>query len=223
VWGLSISPARIIASVEKPHFSGHAEFACPGALRSVLSDIENQPIEEICGPDHLCLFYTSRAEQLAAVIPFIQTGLRRGERCVYIADENPGVMIEAFQAAGVSVEDAIRVGGLVILTKWDTYLRTGPFDPQAMLQYLQDQVGAATAAGFEALRVTGEVNWIQTTQDVTRFLEYEARLNDIVPQSGLLGMCQYHRDCVRLEMVLGILDTHPRIVEKEGVNQTWCS
>ncbi len=188
----------------------------------VLSDIQSQPLEELRGPGHLCFFYESVAEQLSVVIPFIQTGLKRGERCVYIADENPGATIRAFQAAGVSVEDAIRVGALVVLTKWDTYLRTGDFDPEAMLQYLQDQARAATAAGFAALRITGEVNWIQTTLDVTRFLEYEARLNDIIPQCGLLGMCQYRRDCVKPEMILGILDTHPRIVEKERVNPVWC-
>jgi chemotaxis family two-component system sensor kinase Cph1 len=187
-----------------------------------LSNIENQPVAEICGPDHLCLFYTSSAEQLAAVIPFIQTGLKRGERCVYIADENPGAMIEALQAGGISAEDAIRVGALTVQTKWDTYLRNGTFDPQAMLQYLQVQVGAARAAGFGALRVTGEVNWIQTTLDVASFLEYEAKLNEIIPETGLLGMCQYHRDRVRPEMFLGILDTHLRIVEKDGVNQIWC-
>jgi hypothetical protein len=102
--------------------------------------IENQPVEELRGPDHLCLFYTSSAEQLAAVIPFVRTGLKRGERCIYIADENPGATIEAFQAAGISVEDAIRVGALVVLTKWDTYLRGGNFDPQTMLQYLQQLI-----------------------------------------------------------------------------------
>jgi|ERR1700730_564069 chemotaxis family two-component system sensor kinase Cph1 len=184
--------------------------------------IENQPVEELRGPDHLCLFYTSSAEQLAAVIPFVRTGLKRGERCIYIADENPGATIEAFQAAGISVEDAIRVGALVVLTKWDTYLRGGNFDPQTMLQYLQDQVVAAMVAGFGALRITGEVNWIQTTLDAAKFLHYEARVNQIISQTGVLAMCQYHRDCVRPEMILGILDTHPRIVEKDGVNQTWC-
>jgi hypothetical protein len=72
-----------------------------------VSDVGNKPIEELRGPDHLCLFCTSSAEQLAAVIPFILTGLKRGERSIYIADENPGATSEAFQAAGISVEDAI--------------------------------------------------------------------------------------------------------------------
>jgi chemotaxis family two-component system sensor kinase Cph1 len=187
-----------------------------------MSDIESRPVEEICGPDHLCLFYTSRAEQLAAVVPFIDSGLKRGERCVYIADENPMATIEAFRSAGVSVDDAIRVGALTILTKWNTYLRTGIFVPQAMLEYLQEQVAAAMIAGFGALRVTGEVNWIQTTLEGTRFLEYEAELNGVIPETGLLAMCQYHWDCVRPEMMLGILDTHPWIVQKGMVNSIWC-
>src|ERR1700730_13211802 len=71
---------------------------CPVHLlpfRHVMRDIERRPSERICGPDHLCLFYTSRAEQLAVAVPFIESGLKRAERCVYIADENPMATIEA--------------------------------------------------------------------------------------------------------------------------------
>jgi hypothetical protein len=188
----------------------------------VVNDIENQPVEELRGPDHICLFYTSSAQQLAAVIPFVWTGLKRGERCIYIADENPGATIGTLQAAGIPVEDAIRDGALVAVTKWDTYLRGGNFDPQAMLLFLQDQVVAARLAGFGALRVTGEVNWIRTKLDAAKFLWYEAMVNAIISDTGVLAMCQYQRDRVRPEMMLGILDTHPRIVEKDGVNPTWC-
>jgi chemotaxis family two-component system sensor kinase Cph1 len=183
--------------------------------------MENVPIEEIRGPDHLCLLYTSSADQLAAVIPFVRTGLRRGERCLYMADENPAAIIENLSTAGISVEDAVSTGALVVLSKWDTYLRGGSFDAQAMLQFLQDQVVAAQASGFAALRVTGEVNWIETASDQAKFLQYEAGVNKVISQTGVLAMCQYQRDRLPPEMMLGILDTHPRIVEKHGINRTW--
>ncbi|MGA7928894.1 MAG: MEDS domain-containing protein [Candidatus Sulfotelmatobacter sp.] len=181
-------------------------------------EIKNRPVEELCGPDHLCLFYSSREEQLAAVIPFLRAGLRRSERCVCIVDEDPAALIDACRDAGILVDDVIAAGALLVLTKWDTYLKRGDFDPEWMLQFLQDQVAAAKAAGFAALRVTGEMAWIDTKLDAARFLEYETRLNEVIPRIGLLGLCQYHRNRVGPEMIAGIFATHPRIVESDGIH-----
>ena len=180
--------------------------------------VKNQPVEELCGAGHVCLLYSSPEEQLAAVIPFVRAALKRGERCVYIVDEDPATQMEAFRDAGIPVDEVIGAGAVVILTKWDTYLKGGNFDPLWMLQFLQDQVAAARAAGFAALRLTGEVNWIETEPDAARFLEYEAKVDEITPQIGLLGMCQYHRHRVGPNMIPGILNTHPRIVERDGVH-----
>ena len=182
-------------------------------------ETKNRPVEELCGPDHLCLLYSSREEQLAAVIPFLRAGLRRGERCVYIVDADPAAMIDACRDAGIQVDDVIAAGALLVLTKWDTYLKRGDFDPDWMLQFLQDQVAAAKAAGFAALRVTGEVAWIETKLDAARFLEYETKLNEVIPRIGLLGLCQYHRNRVAPEVIAGAFATHPRIVERDGIHQ----
>ena len=38
--------------------------------------------------DHAALFYRNRAERFEVVVPFIQLGLERNERCLYVADEN---------------------------------------------------------------------------------------------------------------------------------------
>jgi len=38
--------------------------------------------------EHLCLFYDkSPAEQMPALIPFIQEGLAKVEQCIYVADD----------------------------------------------------------------------------------------------------------------------------------------
>lgn len=181
--------------------------------------VENQPVEELCGASHVCLLYTSPEEQLAAIIPFVRAALKRGERCLYIVNEDPATQIDAFRDAGIPIDEVIRAGAVVMLTKHDTYWKGGNFDRGWMLQFIQDQVAAAQADGFTALRLTGEVNWIQTELDATSFLEYEAKINEIIPQIGLLGMCQYNRHQVGPNMIPGILDTHPRIVGKNGIHR----
>ena len=59
-------------------------------------------------------------EQLAAVIPFVRAALKRGERCIYIVDEDPAAKMEAFRDAGIPVDEVIGAGAIVVLTKWDT-------------------------------------------------------------------------------------------------------
>jgi hypothetical protein len=37
--------------------------------------------------EHLCSIYDNESEDFAVALPFIRTGLARGEKCVYVADE----------------------------------------------------------------------------------------------------------------------------------------
>ena len=37
---------------------------------------------------HLCVIYDTQEEQFAAALPYLRTGLERGEKCLYIVDEN---------------------------------------------------------------------------------------------------------------------------------------
>ena len=134
--------------------------------------------------DHLCLIYESREEQLAAVIPFMRIGLERGERCIYIADDNTvKEVLDAMRAAGIEVEDATRSGALSVITKRDFYLKEGSFDPDWMIDFLKEATAAAKADGYSALRVTGEMTWMLGGDPGSeRLIEYEAKLNYFIPE-----------------------------------------
>src|SRR5512136_252532 len=90
----------------------------------------SEAIGRIRAHDHLCLIYETREEQFAAVIPFIKIGLERGERCLYVVDDNTAEMvIGAMKEAGLDVEGAAGSGRLSIVRKQDAYLKEGYFDP----------------------------------------------------------------------------------------------
>ncbi|HXH85105.1 MAG TPA: MEDS domain-containing protein [Candidatus Tectomicrobia bacterium] len=106
-----------------------------------------------------CLVYEERHEQLAAVVPFLAQRPRAGARCLYVVDETTGAeALQALAAAGVDVEAEQSRGALVLLTKRETYLRTGVFAPDAMIAFL-DATHEAIGDGFNGLRVTGEMTW----------------------------------------------------------------
>ena len=94
-------------------------------------------VESISVHDHLCLLYESRAEQFAAVLPFVRHGLASGERCVYIADDNTvDEVLAALLDAGIDTGAELSRGALQVLDKRGSYLPDGRFDPDRMIAFL---------------------------------------------------------------------------------------
>ena len=182
---------------------------------------ENGSLQDLCSPDHLCWTYRSAGEQLSAVALFVQIGLERGERCLWVLDENTfSGVTEALRSQGILVDEAINAGALRILTKYDCYLKQGYFDPDWMVQFVREQVKAAKDAGFKALRATGEMSWATGSEPgVERFLEYEAKLNRVAPDLDALIACQYNWNHFQSDVVREILYVHPGVITENRVRK----
>lgn len=180
---------------------------------SVLPDLQSA-MEKLGVHDHLCLIYETQAEQFAAVIPFMQIGLARGEKCLYVVDENTADMvINAMLTAGIDVESAVASGRLALLSKQEAYLKQGYFDPDWMITFLKSATEAAKAEGFSALRVTGEMTWVLGGDPGSeRVLEYEAKLNYFFPAHDALAICQYNRHRFSPEIIRNVIATHPLVI-----------
>ncbi|MCC6553325.1 MAG: MEDS domain-containing protein [Polyangiaceae bacterium] len=168
-------------------------------------------ISRVTAGSHLCLVYESVEEQLAAVVPFIKAGLARGERCVYIADDRSVAEIHlALSQAGVDVARELSRGALSILTKREAYLRSGTFDPDAMIAFLRASMEQAVADGFTGLCATGEMTWALGPEiGNERLIEYENLLNQFFPGSRAHAVCQYNRHRFRPDIIRDVLRTHP--------------
>jgi signal transduction histidine kinase len=190
------------------------------ALRS--SPAFRGPIEPLDGHDsndHLALIYESREEQFAAAIPFMRQGLDRGERCLYIADENSREeVLDAMHEAGVDVDGALESGALTLHTKQDTYCRNGGFHPDDMIAFLRDAIEQASEE-YEALRVTGEMTWIFGDEpEVADLVEYEGKLNRLLPGENGIALCQYNRNRFPPEVLRDIIRTHPHLIYDNTVS-----
>lgn len=164
--------------------------------------------------DHLCLIYETQEEQFSAVLPFIKLGLERGEKCIYVADDNTAAMvIDGMKAKGIDTDTAVKSGKLVIVSKQETYLKQGYFDPDWMIDFLKRATDEAKASGFSALRVTGEMTWVLSENPGTeRIMEYEAKLNYFFAENDALAICQYNRNRFSPEVIKNVLATHPLVI-----------
>ena len=164
--------------------------------------------------DHLCLIYETREQQSASATPFVQIGLERGEKCLYVADENTTAnVLDAMRAEGVDVDAAVQKGMLTVANKGQAYLKKGYFDPDEMIRYWAGNVGEAKAAGFPALRFVGEMTWaLGGDPGAERLIEYEARLNHFLTTYDAVCICQYSNKGFTPEIILQVLQTHPLVI-----------
>ena len=100
---------------------------------------------------HLCLIYETQEEQFAAALPFLRSGLDRGEKCFCVADENSGsALLNALREAGIDVDRHVRNGALILARKPD--VKPGPFNPDWLIGFLSQSIQGAGDRRFSGMR-----------------------------------------------------------------------
>lgn len=180
----------------------------------------SEVMENLRAGDHAALFYRSRAEQLAIVVPFIAIGLKRGERCLYIAEDNSvALIIQEMRKGGVDVDGAQASGALTISTKQDTYLRHGIFEPARMTEDLIEEVKKSIRLGYTAFRAAGEMSWALTQPSALALLsDYEVRLHEQFP-GQFVGLCQYDERSFEPRVIADMIRIHPIVIARGKLTQ----
>ncbi len=164
--------------------------------------------------DHMCCIYETDEEHRAVITPYMQQGLERGEKVIYIVDFNTAETVLGYlRVQGLDVDGYVAREQLVMADREDTYLRNGVFDPDAMINFLRSTLELALAQGFKALRVTGEMTWaLRGLPGSERLIEYEAKLNHFFPGVLCTALCQYDRKRFDPAILLDVIHTHPVVI-----------
>ncbi|MFJ4716234.1 MEDS domain-containing protein [Streptomyces sp. NPDC088785] len=143
--------------------------------------------------DHLCLAFADDAEQRRVMTTYLLTGLERGERVLYFADQTaPDQVFDWLREAGTDPTAALDSGQLMVTTADESYLADGPFDADAMVAALHQEVTESLAAGYTGLRVSGEMSWaLRDVPGAERMGEYERKVNDVFAGHAASAICQY--------------------------------
>ena len=163
---------------------------------------------------HICAFFRNSAERYRVLMPFIREGMEQGDRAFHIV--NPSLRGEHVQRiAEVGVDTArAEVAGQLEIIGWDeAYLRTGSFDRNAMLSLLPALLNEGRTRGFSITRFIADMAWALKDPDaLDRMLEYECRLNLVLPKTGDIVICAYDLDKFGAEIVIDALRTHPIVL-----------
>jgi len=162
---------------------------------------------------HICAFFRGVAERDEIMVPYLREGLREGDKCMCIIDDEvDGVRT----ALGADPDPAAPANDhqLDICSSKETYLRRGTFSTQEMLDFWEDSVGAALKEdGFPFVRSTGETTWtVKELPGLYDFLTYEAELNRFLPRYPQVILCLYDLDHFGGQILVDILKTHPKVL-----------
>jgi signal transduction histidine kinase/ActR/RegA family two-component response regulator len=171
-----------------------------------------QQILDLQAGDHLCLLYEKEpAEQMPALVPFVQDGLARNEQFIYIADDQTvDELADRLEHGGIDVGKECDRGALKLWTRREWRQPGRLSSEKKSLQVLQ-LIDEASRSGFKASRFAVEMTWTLGPDINTRLLEHwEATLNTIfVPGFAGKIVCQYNRSRLSPEAIFASLRTHP--------------
>jgi len=172
--------------------------------------------QEIDQPGHICAFFDSREEEYETLIPYLRDGVAAGERVLNVLDEQRlGDHRARLEAGGVPVDD----GRVSLSSSEDAYLAGGHFDMARMVGFVRGALEHAAAEG-RRVRTAGWMDWIQRRAPGTeRVMEYEARMNLLVPTFDCTFMCIYDLPTLRGETVIDIMATHPYVILRGHIRQ----
>lgn len=162
---------------------------------------------------HICAFFHSREEQNKILMPFFKEGFDRGEKIFHIVDSRlHDDHLCACRDAGIEV-DAARKGGQVEVCNWeDAYLKDGYFDSERMIRILTE-VFESNRAKYKMTRLMGNMEWaLETAPGVTDIIEYETKLNYVIPKYPDPVVCVYDLNKHSGSVVMDILRTHPMVI-----------
>ena len=162
---------------------------------------------------HICAFFNSREEQNKVLMPFFKEGVDRGEKIFNIVDSRLRAQhLCACQDSGIDAP-ALQESGQMEVCHWeDAYLKDGYFDGDRMVKVLEE-VLQGNRERYGLTRAMGNMEWaLEAAPGVTDIVEYEAKLNYVLPKYPDPVVCVYDLNRHSGSVVMDILRTHPMVI-----------
>ena len=164
---------------------------------------------------HVCMFYETKADLLDTVVPYFKTGLESNEFCLWAPSE-PLTLEEARKALSRRIPDFDRylaAGDMGIVPGREWYLKGDRFDLKRITRAWDDKLRAASAKGYDGMRVSGNAFW-RNTNYWKDFCDYEREVNKTIKGQTITVLCTYPIGTSRAAEVLEVARAHQLAVAR---------
>jgi MEDS: MEthanogen/methylotroph, DcmR Sensory domain len=163
---------------------------------------------------HVCAFFHSKEEEYRVLMPFIKDGFDRGDRAFHVVDaKHRAAHLERLAQEGIDVAEAQDKGQLEV-RRWDeAYLQDAHFDQYRMIRTIKDALDPAKKPPGKLTRLVANMEWaLEDLPGVHDIVEYETRLNHVLPAYHDPVVCTYDLSRFDAGVVIDIMRTHPMVI-----------
>lgn len=163
---------------------------------------------------HVCAFFHNLDEEYQVLLPFIRDGFASGDRAFHVVDPKlREEHLRRLRAAGIDPAESEPTGQFKLCDWHAAHVHNGLFDQHRMLAFLEEELKNGAKQGFPLSRSIGHMEWaVEDWPGVEDLVEYESRLNYILPRYPDPVICVYDLNRFGGEIVLDILRTHPMVI-----------
>jgi MEDS: MEthanogen/methylotroph, DcmR Sensory domain len=162
---------------------------------------------------HVCAFFHSREDEYKVMLPFLKEGLEAGEKVFQIIDQRQrDERLRRLTDAGVDAA-AAEQNGLLEVRSWENaHLSDGRFDQHAMIA-LVEGIAKDGEKRSGVTRLWANMEWaLEDFPGVHDLLEYESRINYMLPKYDMATVCTYDLAKFSAAIVMDVLRTHPKVI-----------
>jgi hypothetical protein len=170
---------------------------------------------------HACAFFHTDDQFYKVLLPFIREGFAAGDRAVHIVDPAKREKhLQTLSGAGIDAQTTLDSRQLEVRRWEEAYLREGHFDQNRMLALIQEVLEEGRRQNFPMTRLVANMEWaLEDRPGVTDLVEYESRLNYILPKYDDTVVCTYDLGKFSASAVMDILRTHPMVIVGEVMQE----
>ncbi|HWM73432.1 MAG TPA: MEDS domain-containing protein [Nocardioides sp.] len=162
---------------------------------------------------HFCALYSGPVERDRLLYPFLEEGLRQGDKCLCLIDDVEPAVVRNRAVGPPGPAYSRRSAQLDVERASDAYLRSGEFSVDDMMSFLSESVDAAHGDDFDLLRAAGEMSWVLPGppgwDDLFR---YESAINQVVEHMPAILICLYDLQRFGADLLVEVLYTHPKVL-----------
>jgi PAS domain S-box-containing protein len=162
---------------------------------------------------HFCQFYKTKKDLTDILVPYFKAGLENNEFCMWVTSEPLKVedAKRSLRKAVKNLDEYIKTGQIEILDYSQWYTKTGKFDADKVLKGLVEKEKQAIEKGFDGLRLTGNISWLEK-RDWKSFVDYEVMVNNVIHNYKMLAICSYSLDKCKAPEILDVMGVHQFVI-----------
>ena len=164
--------------------------------------------------DHACAVHGSAQWHRRRALDFVREGLAAGDRvCYFAADSSRQTLSDLLEENETPLARALMEGRLAVTCADESYLATGGFDANRMLDALHESVDEALAAGFAGVRFAGEMDWIARERPpLGELVDYEHKVTEFYASRPAAGLCHYDSRLFDPVVLAEMRNIHPVVL-----------